>query len=354
MGRRLPQNGAVEQRIAVARLGDGTEVVYALAGTGPFLVCVPGWVSHLELSWAMPAERGFYEALARGRTLLRYDKPGTGLSGPLPRPPGLDLDLETLAAVTVAAGADRFDLVGSSVGAPVAVAWTAARPTTVDRLVLYGGWVRGHDIASPHVREHVLALVAAHWGLGSDVLADIFMPGADAGTRAAFVRYQRESAPAEVAHAMLAACYEVDIADALHRVRAPTLVLHREQDRAVPVVQGRMLAEGIPGAQLAVLPGQAHIPYVGDVDTIARLTRRFLGLPAPRRRAAPTLTPRQYEVAALVAEGFTNREIAERLHITERSAESHVERIRTRLGFRSRSQIAAWLVAKGGAAPKVP
>ncbi len=46
-----------------------------------------------------------------------------------------------------------------------------------------------------------------------------------------------------------------------------------------------------------------------------------------------------------MAEGLTNREIAERLHITERSAESHLERIRLRLGFRSRAQVAAWFVA---------
>jgi DNA-binding CsgD family transcriptional regulator len=52
-------------------------------------------------------------------------------------------------------------------------------------------------------------------------------------------------------------------------------------------------------------------------------------------------------VAALVADGLTNRQLAERLSITERSAESHVERIRLRLGFGSRSQIAAWYVATG-------
>jgi DNA-binding CsgD family transcriptional regulator len=58
------------------------------------------------------------------------------------------------------------------------------------------------------------------------------------------------------------------------------------------------------------------------------------------------LTPRQTEVAALVADGLTNREVADRLGITERSAESHLERIRLRLGFRSRSQVAAWYVAR--------
>ena len=62
------------------------------------------------------------------------------------------------------------------------------------------------------------------------------------------------------------------------------------------------------------------------------------------------MTQRQNEVAALVADGLTNRQIADRLHITERSAESHLERIRVRLGFRSRAQVAAWFVAN---APEV-
>jgi DNA-binding CsgD family transcriptional regulator/sugar lactone lactonase YvrE len=54
------------------------------------------------------------------------------------------------------------------------------------------------------------------------------------------------------------------------------------------------------------------------------------------------LTRREAEVAALVAEGLTNREIAARLFISERTAESHVEQIRNKLGFHSRTQIAVW------------
>ena len=79
--------------------------------------------------------------------------------------------------------------------------------------------------------------------------------------------------------------------------------------------------------------------------------RRFLGLPVLRRRHAPTLTRRQPEVAARVADGLTNPEIAVRLGIAERSAESHVERILGRLGFRSRSPVAVWFVAGGGGGP---
>lgn len=63
----------------------------------------------------------------------------------------------------------------------------------------------------------------------------------------------------------------------------------------------------------------------------------------------PNLTRREREVANLVAQGLTNREIAARLFISERTAESHVEQIRGKLGFRSRSQIAAWVTTQAQA-----
>jgi non-specific serine/threonine protein kinase len=54
------------------------------------------------------------------------------------------------------------------------------------------------------------------------------------------------------------------------------------------------------------------------------------------------LTRREFEIASMVAGGMTNRQISQKLFIAERTAEGHVERIRNKLGFRSRSQIAAW------------
>jgi DNA-binding CsgD family transcriptional regulator len=59
------------------------------------------------------------------------------------------------------------------------------------------------------------------------------------------------------------------------------------------------------------------------------------------------LSPREREVAKLVAEGLSNREIGERLFIAERTAEGHLEQIRNKLGFHSRSQVAAWAVSNG-------
>jgi DNA-binding CsgD family transcriptional regulator/pimeloyl-ACP methyl ester carboxylesterase len=233
---------------------------------------------------------------------------------------------------------------GSSMGAPVAAAWAAAHPDTVRRLVLYGGWARGADVSPPDVRHHVLGLVESHWGLGSDVLTDIFAPDADRSTRAELGRYQRAASSAATARALLALSYDLDVSDLLADVRAPTLVVHREHDRAAPVAQADVLAAGIADAELVVLAGRSHLPYAGDRDALVRVVRRFLGLPT--RRPTDRLTPRQREVADLVSQGCTNREIAARLGLDERSAEGHVERIRLRLGFRSRAQIAAWYAAR--------
>ena len=71
--------------------------------------------------------------------------------------------------------------------------------------------------------------------------------------------------------------------------------------------------------------------------------------PPPNRRQSDDLplTRRQQEVAHLVAQGLTDREVATRLSISVRTAESHVEQILARLGFRSRAQIAAWVAARG-------
>jgi DNA-binding NarL/FixJ family response regulator len=59
------------------------------------------------------------------------------------------------------------------------------------------------------------------------------------------------------------------------------------------------------------------------------------------------LSPREEEVAGLVAEGLTNRQIADRLVISDRTAQNHVQHILTKLGFSTRSQIAAWTAGLG-------
>src|SRR4051812_31083787 len=222
-------NGPVRARdhqVEMARLPEGGRVAFAVTGSGPYLLAVPGWLSHLELGWAIPAERMFHEALSSGRSLVRYDRPGCGLSDPYDGPRSMQLELATIAAVVDELGMATFDLLGWSLGAGVAAQWAADRPGTTSRLVLCGGWANGSGIGDDDSRKHILGLLAAHWGFGSDLLTEVFAPDADAGTRAALAHYQRAASSAETAVALLRLAYELDVRAALARVRAPTLVLH--------------------------------------------------------------------------------------------------------------------------------
>ncbi|MEK6227413.1 MAG: AAA family ATPase [Chloroflexota bacterium] len=87
--------------------------------------------------------------------------------------------------------------------------------------------------------------------------------------------------------------------------------------------------------------------YLGQLERWAADLGLVFPVEAPAAAVSPTrtrtqLTAREREVAALVASGLSNKEIAEKLVISERTAEGHVERILGKLEFRSRSQIASW------------
>ncbi len=96
-------------------------------------------------------------------------------------------------------------------------------------------------------------------------------------------------------------------------------------------------------------PELAAASRQGRQPTVEAAIASILDQPAaagPPRSASP-LTAREQEIAALVAEGLSNRAIAARLVISTRTVDGHVERILAKLGFSSRAQVAAWSVTEG-------
>ena len=88
--------------------------------------------------------------------------------------------------------------------------------------------------------------------------------------------------------------------------------------------------------------------YALALETSPRATRN--DGPVVTDRRATLLTSREREVAALIAQGLTNREIAARLVVAERTAEGHVQSILNKLGVNSRGRIAAWVARHESAA----
>ena len=129
-----------------------------------------------------------------------------------------------------------MSLIGGSSGSCTAIAFAAAFPERVERLVLYGSYPEGDAITAPGVADAIVAAVRAHWGLGSRLLSDIFLGGADAAEHERFARLQRESASAETAAAFLRVVYRLDVRDRLPLVRSADdgRASSRRPRRAVP------------------------------------------------------------------------------------------------------------------------
>ncbi len=332
---------------------DGTSIAWAAAGSGPPLVVTGWWCSHLGLNWADARFRDYIERLAAHRTVIRYDRPGTGLSGGAGTPPAsLEEEYRALAGLVDALGLDRFALLAGSSGCATAAVYASRHPERVERLVLCGGYARGADIAPPAVRDTLIAAARTHWGLGSRVLADIFLPDAMSAERTAFADFQRRCMTPEQAATSLAALYTFDCTRELPGITAPTLVLHRRHDRAIPFELGRELAAAIPGADFVALEGADHFPWRGDRAAMIDEVTAFLGGTAPVRAHTPAaqtpeLSEREREVLALVARGSTDAEIAAALVLSPHTVHRHVANIRTKLGVSSRAAAAAWAAAHG-------
>ena len=313
-------------------------VAYSTSGAGPPLLLDSGWITDLRGQLELFSFGSFMERLAERFTVIRYDKPGCGLSDR----DGIDLsfDGQVTAALAVAdaVGAGRFRLFGASQGGQLAAAIAARYPDRVQALVLYGMCASGRDLAPAEVRKSVVALVRAHWGLGLKALAGAFVTDPTAEDMAAFTRFERASASAAVAARLLEVYYDTDIKALLPAIQARTAVLHREADKGTRFELGREVAALIPGATLIPLPGSSHLFYHGDWLAVLDAVLGFLCEPAS---GGPRLTGRELEVAGLVAEGLTNLAIARRLSVAPRTAEAHVENIRRKLQVHSRAQIAA-------------
>jgi pimeloyl-ACP methyl ester carboxylesterase/DNA-binding CsgD family transcriptional regulator len=334
----------------------GRSLAWAAVGSGPPLVIGGWWSSHLELDWRNAKFRRFVARLAEHRTVIRYDRPGAGVSdrGSLP-PRSLDEELAILEALIEAAAPapTRVSLFGASSGGCVASLFAARHPERVERLVLYGTYARGVDLAPPEARRTMLAVIEQHWGLGSRVLADLFLPDATAEERDEFVEFQRRSASPAIALESLRAVYSFDATGHLGDVLAPTLVLHRRDDRAIPFALGKDVASRIRDARFTALEGDDHFPWRGDADAVVGETLRFLGVDVPPAAsdstgaAAPAgssrrLTEREREVLRLVARGETDAEIAARLMLSTHTVHRHLANIRAKLGVPSRTAAAAW------------
>lgn len=269
-------------RVRYARSGD-VNIAYQVVGDGPLdLVFVMGWVSHLEYFWKEPSFARFLLRLASFSRLILLDKRGTGLSDRVPELPTLEQRMDDVRAVMDAVGSPRAALLGVSEGGPMCSLFAATYPERTAALVMVGSYakrVREPDYPWGTTREERDAFgeeIMRGWG--GPVGLEERAPGKahDPAFRQWWASYLRMGASPGAALGLTRMNAEIDVRHVLPTVRVPTLVLHRTQDRCLRVEEGRFLAGLVPDARLIEVPGEDHLPFVGDQEALLDPIERFL------------------------------------------------------------------------------
>jgi pimeloyl-ACP methyl ester carboxylesterase/class 3 adenylate cyclase len=273
-------------------------IAYQVLGEGPVdILYVCGYLSPLEHIWDLPDAAAFNDELASFSRLIVFDKRGSGLSD-RGYPPTLEDTLDDILAVMRAAGSKHAVLFGTTDGGPYSVLFAATHPARVSGLILYGTcakWTRSADYPWALTRKQWDVWLKRHmenWGKPLNI--EHYAPSrvGDSQLREWWAKTLRLASSPRAIKAVLEVMQDIDVGDILPAIRAPTLILHRKDDRAIRVGAGRHLAGQIPGAKYVELEGQDHFWFVGDSQSIVREVRSFiqnLGSPVASERMLATI-----------------------------------------------------------------
>jgi len=277
----------------------GVHVAYQVVGEGDRdLVVVWGLMSHLQVFWEIPTFVHFFKRLASFSRLIMFDKRGSGLSDRVGATPSLEERMDDIRAVMDAAGSERAAIFGESEGAPLSLLFAATHPQRTTALVLYGSLVRAiSDPTFPHAYskdefDEIVDQFASAWGTGASVTAFAPSLADDPHAVQEAAKFERLAFSPGAFIDLARVIQRIDIRPILPSIQVPTLILHRDEDGAVPVEQGRYLAEHIPEARYVELRGTDHTPTEGDADAVLDEVQEFLtGVKAPPRvdRAVATI-----------------------------------------------------------------
>jgi class 3 adenylate cyclase/pimeloyl-ACP methyl ester carboxylesterase len=287
----------MEREVRYCTTEDGVRIAYRVEGDGPPVLVCPGFVESFSLDHLDRSQATFMALLGHGRSLIRFDMRGTGLS----QRENVDLSpaalVRDLDAVVRATRIRQCYVWASTLSGPRALQYAAEHPRRVLGMILFGTYARANDVMPSNairgmahfVRTSPDFALSAIIG-GSTVIGDE-AANAEAAARQAEA-YKKSADPGVVAD-MLAAGADTDASEALRRIRCPVLVLHRTGDTVVPFAVGRTLASHIRNATFVPLQGDAHSYAFGDQQAIFDAVDRFLPpagdhdqQPAPRPGAS--------------------------------------------------------------------
>jgi 3-oxoadipate enol-lactonase len=258
------------------------ELSYERSGSGPPLLLIMG-MSGTALHWGEP----FLELLRQDFDVIAYDHRGVGASTRLDGPITIAQLADDASALLSALGLESADVLGISMGGMIAQELALAHPEQLRTLTL-GCTYCGGPQSSP-TSPQVLGRLADAMASGDRERAlragwEVNVSPAMAADEAAYAEFlaiaARRAVAVPVVMAQLQACGAHDTSARLPELAAPTLVIHGTLDEMLPVENGRLVAELIPGSRLEILDGSGHMFFWEQPERSAALVRSHAAVPA--------------------------------------------------------------------------
>jgi pimeloyl-ACP methyl ester carboxylesterase/class 3 adenylate cyclase len=275
----------VEQKLGFATTTDGVRIAYATTGSGPPLIFVLGWGTHLEKGFGSPLydQFGWIAALSERSTLVRYDGRGFGMSSRDVTDYSLDARVRDLEAVVDGQKLERFAVYGISAGGPAAIAYTVRHPERVTRLVLIETSAGLASVALPPARAEsmngMLSLMRTSWDTPAvrDMWISVLNPSIDDVGRRVLNEFFRVAADGPAMAGFFTATVSEDVSSEAAAIRVPTLVIHGDKDTTVDFAYGVKLASLVPGARFEIIQGAGHEAFTDP--RALKLVTEFLAQP---------------------------------------------------------------------------
>jgi class 3 adenylate cyclase len=266
-------------------------IAYQVLGDGPVdLVLCPSSGECIDLAWDWPPYAEFLRRLASVSRLIMFDRRGRGASDPVSGEtlPSWELWAEEVRAVLDTVGSERAVVLGFADSGPTAILFAAIQPDRTQGLILANTAARGFRVDDNSPGQYPAEVAATNeiferqWG--TEDLA--VLPDPDAARDSAFRRWSARSSrlamTGKEASDYFRWLQHTDVRDVLPSLRVPTLVLHRENFKWYPAELGRAIAEQIPDAQFALVPGADSRLFSEPNAEILEHIKQFLtGLRAP-------------------------------------------------------------------------
>ncbi|BBX96570.1 cyclase [Mycobacterium lacus] len=252
------------------------DIAYQVLGDGPTdLLVLPGPFVPIDSIDDEPSLHRFHRRLASFARVIRFDHRGVGLSSRMPSMKllGPKFWAEDAIAVLDAVGSEQATIFAPSFHAMNGLVLAADYPERVRGLIVVNGsarvlWAPDYPVGVQARQADPFMTVALEPDAverGFDVLRIVAPTVADDDVfRAWWDLAGNRAGPPSMARAVSKVVTEADVRDALARIGAPTLILHRVGSTFIPIGHGRYLAEHIAGSRLVELPGADVLYWVGD------------------------------------------------------------------------------------------